>query len=178
MYVYVYVCARYRRAKLQPNADLEKGVGGGQDNVFRALMQRIKSLEMNYGIVEMYLAQISDCYRVVLNDLVAAGNASAVAMALMINTRYGAGGIKSEAELRDTPDVVYIFPENKTESADESPSSFSFIVSTESRNFFAALITVCMAFFFIFSYLMYHYLMRRILELEKALHKNNRDHED
>lgn len=54
-------------------------------------MQRIKSLEMNNGIVEMYIAQISDCYRSVLNDLIAAGNTSAVALALMVNTREGNG---------------------------------------------------------------------------------------
>lgn len=40
-----------------------------QDNVFRHLMQKIKMLEMNYAIIEMYSIQIGDCYRSVLNDL-------------------------------------------------------------------------------------------------------------
>jgi len=54
-------------------------------------MLRINSLEMNNGIIEMYIGQISECYRAVLNDLVSAGNVSAVALALMVNTRDGAG---------------------------------------------------------------------------------------
>ena len=40
-----------------------------QDNVFRHLMQKIKMLEMNYAIIEMYSIQIGDCYRTVLSDL-------------------------------------------------------------------------------------------------------------
>lgn len=40
-----------------------------QDNVFRHLMQKIKMLEMNYAIIEMYSIQIGDCYRTVLGDL-------------------------------------------------------------------------------------------------------------
>ena len=40
-----------------------------QDNVFRHLMQKIKMLEMNYAIIEMYSIQIGDCYRAVLGDL-------------------------------------------------------------------------------------------------------------
>ena len=61
-------------------------------------MQRIKSLEMNNGIVEMYISQISDCYRSVLNDLITAGNVSAVALALMVNTREGNGLSKEITE--------------------------------------------------------------------------------
>lgn len=47
-----------------------------QDNVFRHLMQKIKMLEMNYAIIEMYSIQIGDCYRAVLGDL--AGNVSSL----------------------------------------------------------------------------------------------------
>ena len=50
-------------------------------------MLRIKSLEMNNGIVEMYVAQMSECYRSVLNDIVNAGNVSATALAIMVNHR-------------------------------------------------------------------------------------------
>lgn len=55
------------------------------------LVQKVKDLEINYAIIEKYTAQVSDCYRSVLNDFVAAGNASAMALALMVNMR---GGMK------------------------------------------------------------------------------------
>ena len=60
---------------------------------------------MNNGIIEMYISQISECYRAVLNDLIAAGNISAVALATMINTREGTGFSKQ------------IFSDNEKETA-------------------------------------------------------------
>jgi hypothetical protein len=50
-----------------------------QDNVFRHLMQKIKTLEMNYAIVEMYTLQMSECYKAVLKDILA-NTSSAVAL--------------------------------------------------------------------------------------------------
>ena len=43
----------------------------GQDSVFRLLMQKIKSLEMKNAIVDLYMAQVSDCYRQILTEAVA-----------------------------------------------------------------------------------------------------------
>jgi hypothetical protein len=60
---------------------------------------------MNNGIIEMYISQISECYRAVLNDLISAGNISAVALATLINTREGAGFSKQ------------IFSDNEKETA-------------------------------------------------------------
>lgn len=39
-----------------------------QQNVFKALMSKIKSLETSQAILELYTSQISDCYRSVLSD--------------------------------------------------------------------------------------------------------------
>ena len=39
-----------------------------QQNVFKTLMSKIKSLETSQAILELYTSQISDCYRSVLGD--------------------------------------------------------------------------------------------------------------
>ena len=36
----------------------QQGVGGRDSNVFKALMQKIKALEMNAAIVDMYTTQV------------------------------------------------------------------------------------------------------------------------
>ena len=40
-----------------------------QDNVFRHLMQKIKTLEMSYAIIELYNVQVNECYRTVIGEL-------------------------------------------------------------------------------------------------------------
>lgn len=76
------------------------------------------------GIVEMYMIQISDCYRAVLNDIVAAGNVSAVAMALMVNTRDRAGSQAAANEPagvgRENPKVVNIIVDDHGGVEDKS----------------------------------------------------------
>jgi len=78
-------------------------------------MLRIKSLEMNNGIVEMYVAQMSECYRSVLNDIVNAGNVSATALAIMVNHRETTPGppvnssaSSSNLNVQDVPDAKEI----------------------------------------------------------------------
>jgi hypothetical protein len=39
-----------------------------QDNVFKVLMDKIKTLETSQAILELYTSQISDCYRTVLTE--------------------------------------------------------------------------------------------------------------
>ncbi len=66
-------------SKLQKNSTETSGDGStsssvsmlssSQDNVFRQLMQKIKTLEMGYAIIEMYSTQVSDCYRLVMSDM-------------------------------------------------------------------------------------------------------------
>ena len=48
--------------KLKQKADSDKSQvpQNSQDNVFRQLMLKIKTLEMNYAIIEMYSAQVGD----------------------------------------------------------------------------------------------------------------------
>lgn len=68
-------------SKLQKNSTETSGDGStsssvpmlssSQDNVFRQLMQKIKTLEMGYAIIEMYSTQVSDCYRLVMSDMMA-----------------------------------------------------------------------------------------------------------
>jgi hypothetical protein len=41
-----------------------------QENVFRLLMQKIKMLEMNHAIIEMYTGSVNECYRAIITDLV------------------------------------------------------------------------------------------------------------
>ena len=48
--------------KLQQKAgdsDIKTTEKNAHENVFRQLMQKIKSLEMNYAIIDMYSAQVS-----------------------------------------------------------------------------------------------------------------------
>lgn len=64
-------------SKLQKNDSSSDGstsssvstLSSSQDNVFRQLMQKIKTLEMGYAIIEMYSIQVSDCYRLVMADM-------------------------------------------------------------------------------------------------------------
>jgi CDGSH-type Zn-finger protein len=67
-------------AKLSGLYSTGTGVGSdanSQDNVFRLLMQKIKMLEMNHAIIEMYVASVNECYRSLLVDILANGTAVA-----------------------------------------------------------------------------------------------------
>ncbi len=61
-------------AKLKAGSgDIHPSTGGSdnvnsQDNVFKVLMTKIKNLETSQAILELYTAQISDCYRNVLTE--------------------------------------------------------------------------------------------------------------
>lgn len=56
------------------------GLPPGQESVFRMLMQKIKSLEMKQAIVDLYMQQVSDCYRSVLVEVMASKNKEAAAL--------------------------------------------------------------------------------------------------
>jgi hypothetical protein len=56
------------------------GLPPGQESVFRMLMQKIKSLEMKQVIVDLYMQQVSECYRSVLVEVVAFKNKEAAAL--------------------------------------------------------------------------------------------------
>jgi hypothetical protein len=47
------------KLKQRAEADKSQVPIHSQDNVFRQLMLKIKTLEMNYAIIEMYSAQVS-----------------------------------------------------------------------------------------------------------------------
>ena len=162
------------RAKLQLiSPDSGSDLPGSQDNVFRTLMQRIKSLEMNNGIVDMYLSQISDCYRAVINDLIAAGNASAVAMALMNNMRKGldVGDIIHE-HLID-PKVVELLAQATTSKLHHENPQFSLFKFLSGSDHMYLLVIFGMVFtifcMLCVAYLLYSSMVKRINELEVLL---------
>ena len=49
------------------SAEEHRGVNS-QDNVFKVLMDKIKTLETSQAILELYTAQITDCYRTILTE--------------------------------------------------------------------------------------------------------------
>lgn len=162
------------RAKLQlVSPDAASDGPGSQDNVFRTLMLRIKSLEMNTGIVEMYLSQISDCYRAVINDLIAAGNASAVAMALMTNARKGLEVSDIIKEHLVDPKVVQILAEATTARLHEKNPQFSLFKFLSGSDHMYLLFIVGMIFtlfcIFMFGFFLYSSMAKRVKELESAL---------
>lgn len=50
------------------NSDPESNAGS-QDNVIKQLLLRIRSMELNYVISEMYISQLSDCYRGLIAEI-------------------------------------------------------------------------------------------------------------
>lgn len=42
---------------------------GSQENVFKQLLQRIRAMELNYAILEMYTSQVSECYQFLLLEV-------------------------------------------------------------------------------------------------------------
>jgi hypothetical protein len=55
-------------AKLQASSEGD-ATSGSQDNVIKQLLLRIRSMELNYAITEMYISQISDCYRGLISEI-------------------------------------------------------------------------------------------------------------
>jgi hypothetical protein len=95
-------------------------------------MQRIKSLEMNNGIIEMYISQMSDCYRAVLNDMIAAGNTSAVALALMVNSREGGGIAKAlNTDTVQSSRASFARADEELESASRLVQSLTIVIIIE-----------------------------------------------
>lgn len=132
-----------------------------QDNVFRALMQRIKSLEMNNGIIEMYVSQLSDCYRSVLNDIVSAGNASAVAMALKI---FSPLPIKEELKtinVLNSSDIDYDMKEKGNIILENTYNAYTIV-------FLVITVTVVLVIF-MFAYSLISSLQSRIMYLESRM---------
>ena len=50
-------------SRIQNNSEADKAPMASQDNVFKLLMQKIKTLETSNAILELYATQAYDCYR-------------------------------------------------------------------------------------------------------------------
>ena len=121
----------------------------------------------------MYLSQISDCYRAVINDLLAAGNASAVAMALMTNTRKGLDVNDIIREHLIDPKVIQILAEAATSKLHESNPQFSLFKFLSGSDHMYLLLIVGMIFslfcIFLFGFVLYSSMIRRVKELESII---------